>query len=61
MRQRSGWKIMKMKQKNVTLLNEFITKFPIKKKKTETMMNTKVDKTVDKITHHVSLRQIIYT
>jgi len=27
----------------------------------ETMMNTKVGKTVDKITHHVSLRQIIYT
>jgi hypothetical protein len=25
------------------------------------MMNTKVDKTVKKITHHVPLRQMIYT
>ena len=31
------------------------------KKVTATMMNTKVDKNVDKITHHVPLRQIIYT
>jgi len=27
----------------------------------ETMMNTKVDKTVKKVTHHVSLRQMIST
>ena len=33
----------------------------VQKCNVETMMNTKVDKTVDKITHHVPLRQIIYT
>jgi hypothetical protein len=27
----------------------------------ETIMNTKVDKTVKKITHHVTPRQMIYT